>query len=446
MLDENLIVTSFPQRWRQQRRDPLNVLESIVEDTDPRSGTRVESVLDLAAVIVDRCFRAFDNQSILKDGPRFLDMFEASLGNAMDAETKLFHDFRANSLAAASYLRRNQVFRRFKPSEDGNSIDDGSGYQRKIGEAGQRAKLTEKEIDTRGSEAVEDLLDIEPETKLLAEIKDIRDELHVLRMVFDAQSQVLPGDISSFSHSSGTWSSLVSHSRALDEAFGDMKTTRLHSIKDIDPMDKQAERIYASVNHLLGLKQKHANAIEARFARKTADGTARQGNTVMVFTTVTVIFLPLSFIAAFFTINIIEFPHGGDVDKGMPLTYVSKFIFGIGLSIAIICVLMALYAEDLAWVSRQVSKRLWNSLSTKKESNGEEAIASVAAPNPFDRIVAAADIPVPVEASGYRQISANSLSAMASPLFDLMTHRSSRRPKHDTESGGMNGMNGKAAQ
>ena len=47
-------------------------------------------------------------------------------------------------------------------------------------------------------------------------------------------------------------------------------------LKDIDRMDKQAERIYHSITDLLDLKQKHANAFEARFARDQAAGTARQ--------------------------------------------------------------------------------------------------------------------------------------------------------------------------
>lgn len=89
-------------------------------------------------------------------------------------------------------------------------------------------------------------------------------------------------------------------------------------------MDSQAGRIYESIRDLLDLKQKHANAFEARYAREQATGTQRQGQTIMVFTigeyvlahqratrlltmiTVTVIFLPLSFVAAFFAIKYVR--------------------------------------------------------------------------------------------------------------------------------------------
>jgi hypothetical protein len=38
------------------------------------------------------------------------------------------------------------------------------------------------------------------------------------------------------------------------------------------------------LTHLLDLKQKHANAFEARFARDQAALTAHQGQTILVFT------------------------------------------------------------------------------------------------------------------------------------------------------------------
>lgn len=100
---------------------------------------------------------------------------------------------------------------------------------------------------------------------------------------------------------------------------------------------------------LLDLKQKHANAFEARFARDQAAGTVRQGRTIMVFTIVTVIFLPLSFIAAFFAINVESFPHNAQGQQEMSLTYVSEYTFGIGLAISIPLILLALSLDELSY-------------------------------------------------------------------------------------------------
>jgi hypothetical protein len=108
---------------------------------------------------------------------------------------------------------------------------------------------------------------------------------------------------------------------------------------------------------MLDLKQKHANAFEARFARDQAAGTARQSQTIMVFTIVTIVFLPLSFIAAFFAINVREFPRL-DGQSSLPLAYVSKYMFGIGFAVSIPLVVIALSLDDIGDMFRQL--RRWN--------------------------------------------------------------------------------------
>lgn len=45
------------------------------------------------------------------------------------------------------------------------------------------------------------------------------------------------------------------------------------------------------LNALIDLKQKFSNILEARWARNMAEETSRQGSTLMVFTTVTIVFV-----------------------------------------------------------------------------------------------------------------------------------------------------------
>lgn len=88
----------------------------------------------------------------------------------------------------------------------------------------------------------------------------------------------------------------------------------------------------------------------------------------MVFTIVTIVFLPMSFMAAFFAINIIEFPRdttsGGG--SGLHLGYVAKYMFGIGFGISIPLITLAFFMTNTEnwlkriqnWFGRQkVSKR-----------------------------------------------------------------------------------------
>jgi hypothetical protein len=78
-----------------------------------------------------------------------------------------------------------------------------------------------------------------------------------------------------------------------------------------------------------------------------------------VFTIVTIIFLPLSFIAAIFTINIQEFPHEvGGTEPSLPLGYVSKFMFGIGFAISIPLIAIAVSVDAIGDFFREVKHRV----------------------------------------------------------------------------------------
>lgn len=63
----------------------------------------------------------------------------------------------------------------------------------------------------------------------------------------------------------------------------------------------------------------------------------------MVFTIVTIIFLPMSFIAAFFAINLEDWGDGR-----LTINYVSKYMFGIGLAISGLFVAAAFLVDDIA--------------------------------------------------------------------------------------------------
>ncbi|KAK0722435.1 hypothetical protein B0T26DRAFT_643157 [Lasiosphaeria miniovina] len=85
--------------------------------------------------------------------------------------------------------------------------------------------------------------------------------------------------------------------------------------------------LYAEkLDNLLDLKQKHANAWEARFAREGSEETQRHGNIILVFTLVTIIFLPLSFISSFFALDIDVFPKNPEGDTTWPIGEVSGYL------------------------------------------------------------------------------------------------------------------------
>lgn len=78
----------------------------------------------------------------------------------------------------------------------------------------------------------------------------------------------------------------------------------------------------------------------------------------MVFTIVTIIFLPMSFIAAFFAIN---FKDWGD---RLTIGYVSKYMFGIGLAISFVFVASAFLVHDISDAWKTVVKGVKKYTST----------------------------------------------------------------------------------
>ncbi|KAF2637723.1 hypothetical protein P280DRAFT_95152 [Massarina eburnea CBS 473.64] len=368
VLGKDLIVTAFPQRWQQPKNDPLNVLDGIIEDINSKTREPVRSVYDLSMIITSRCSGVFDRHRMGDEEYQFLDMFESSIGDATEMETILFKEFNTASAQASAWLQHHRRPNRFSRHLEAEIRHIEHQSRQGTHSHDHQHALTDPPInenkfhdDSVGQAHtplfVDKLLDIGAETDLLAETKDIRDELNMICKVLEDQRSVLPDletsilDIYREEHKS---------QQDLKRRFRDqLKTIDIH-MKDIERMDKQAERIYKSITDLLDLKQKHANAFEARFARDQAAGTARQSQTIMVFTVVTIIFLPLSFIAAIFTINIREFPHATpeDPEPSLPFSFVSKYMFGIGFAISIPLIAVAVSVDTIGDFFREVRRRL----------------------------------------------------------------------------------------
>jgi ankyrin repeat protein/Mg2+ and Co2+ transporter CorA len=368
-LGKDLIVTAFPQRWQQPRNDPLNVLDGIIEDINSKTRDPVQNVYDLAMIITSRCSGIFDRHRIGDEDYQFLDMFESSIGDATEKETGLFRDFNDASRQASNWLHDHRRPNRFSRHLEAEGRQREHRNRRQIphrththtravtDQSKQEDDLNYNDDSSYDHSPlfVDELLDIGAETDLLAEVKDIHDELNMIVKVLGDQNIVHRSLETSVT---GIYKEEQKSQQALKLRFGDMSNMIDTHIRDLDRMKAQAERIYKSITDLLDLKQKHANAFEARFARDQAAGTARQSQTIMVFTIVTIIFLPLSFIASMFTINIQEYPHkpGGD-QPSLPITYVSKFMFAIGLSISIPAIAIALSFDAIGDFFREVRSR-----------------------------------------------------------------------------------------
>ncbi|KAI0000093.1 hypothetical protein F4779DRAFT_604959 [Xylariaceae sp. FL0662B] len=296
--DPDTVITCFPQRTGAVPSYLDDIRSCVLSD---EYGSTIRAVWDIGVRIISTCISIF-NQDHGEESLQFLKFFESAIGNSEEKISKLFHRF----LRYADKLHSLQ--------------EKYPGYQQR------RSKYLKK------------LLDIREEFKLFEDVQDILDEIKMVESVLDQQKEVFEKLVSGrFEH------------LGLDR----MKSagTLLWTVRDLknkfDVMNGHAVSVSSAVTSLLDLKQRQANLWEARSSREESEETTRQGNTLMVFTTVTIVFLPLSFMSSFFAISIAQFPRDETSDDvKWPLQYLCGLLFGI--SIAVIVPLL-LVAFNITW-------------------------------------------------------------------------------------------------
>jgi Mg2+ and Co2+ transporter CorA len=293
--------------------------------------------------------------------PSVLEMFSSSVGDVMNQEAILFSKFKYATFIAEEWVK---VFSNAKQDTEDAQNDLEKRYLDWTAEENDRRSAV-----TGEPKFIEDILNIGPEMALLEEVKDIRDELAILLQVLDDQ-QVVHKDLCA------NFGPLLSQDGGSHEAWRRWVLDEQRMLLDeqeaeITSMLKHVSNTYRSLANLLELKQKQANVIEARAARRLAVESARAGGTLMVFTVVTVIFLPLSFLAAFFTIVLEGLPY--NANSRLPLNFILKYVVGVGLGTALAFVLMAWHHHSaVRWYQSAVR---WSQGKAAKAKPPMEAVA-----------------------------------------------------------------------
>lgn len=102
ILDNDTILTCFPQRYGLSDKDPSGVHQSIRTRVKTRNNTdnQIRSIFDLALIILDECFSTFFNKTKTSDKrPQVMDMFAESIGRVVSFSCLLFF-----SAAAVNHL------------------------------------------------------------------------------------------------------------------------------------------------------------------------------------------------------------------------------------------------------------------------------------------------------------------------------------------------------
>ncbi|KAF7540573.1 hypothetical protein G7054_g1268 [Neopestalotiopsis clavispora] len=233
-----------------------NVVRNILYGESGSQFERATSAQSVLALILNVATGFFNEKSIDSSGPSSTkamksptDIFRESIRRVADAEAELFLEFQEN-------LRHRSK------------------------------STTKRDSDNRYHV-------ISKETELLAAIRDIRDELQILRSLAQDQEVVWK---QAFSNDARQYSGLSASCTP-----SDVKA-------DLDEMLSETDKIDDYIKSLLDLRQ-------AEFGRLQADDSARQANAIFIFTLMTIIFLPLSFLASLFALPVSIFPHdpAGDV-------------------------------------------------------------------------------------------------------------------------------------
>ncbi|KAL4985782.1 hypothetical protein BDW68DRAFT_189388 [Aspergillus falconensis] len=184
-------------------------------------------------------------------------------------------------------------------------------------------------LDTLRTTGNHDQLPTHREFHLLREIKDIIEELRMLLQVFDEQQEVL-----------SSMTKKLSLSPPVLDLHGTLVAEGVRYMRRIDVMQREAERTNHSINSLMELRQRHATLSEAQ-------ATGRQGNTIMVFTVVTILFLPASFMASFFALPVAQFARLPGDAENMDLAYIVRWLLVFTVPVAVLFISLAFYINKV---------------------------------------------------------------------------------------------------
>ncbi|KAI0127629.1 hypothetical protein BJ170DRAFT_381106 [Xylariales sp. AK1849] len=346
ILDAKTIITCFPKRYGANKHDSSGVHKSIRIRLGEGRFQQVKSVFDLALIIFEECSNTFFDRTRTSDKqPQVLDAFSEAIGNIMHRQTVGFE-------------------RLWRWTEEARKI-----YR------------------SRSERVVSDLhvplLDINPEGELEKEIKDIVEELGIMVYVNKEHRDVLKQFIIHVDHildPNGQFGVASAPGptfpRALDAHRTPMMTplvtplielpdplqmpediqaaataakerrdtykwfkvnadellTRVNDrIEQLEELERSAEATATSVKDLLDLKSQQAGVVQAWQSVQQSNEAIKQGRSIMVFTVVTIIFLPLSFMSSVFGMNAIDFSdeNGNTMHLHEQLTYMFAISAGV---------------------------------------------------------------------------------------------------------------------
>ncbi|KAI9685581.1 MAG: hypothetical protein M1822_004439 [Bathelium mastoideum] len=248
------------------------------------------SVFDLGLMILQECFDTiFDRTSTNDQRPQILDVFGESIGKVANKQViGLRHLWELTDSLTEAFRRNDDV------------------------EVRPKTLLP--------------LLNLQPESDLQREIQDIIGELEIIKYVTRQQREVVFKYITKARRilsqpDQYSKSALVTFNKRAAKLKSDVGIL----MTELNDLIEAADRAAESVDDLIGLKQQ-ASVVQAYQAIRQGDETVDQGKAIMLFTIMTIVFLPSSFITSLFGMNSLELTNAnGGPQPGSVLPQIASF-------------------------------------------------------------------------------------------------------------------------
>ncbi|KAM5363840.1 hypothetical protein ACJZ2D_011816 [Fusarium nematophilum] len=219
------------------------------------SASQPGSVADMSRLIVDYCVGAYERRPTPEGQVSSRQVFSNYMNQIGRKETTLFDDF---TLRTQSWQQQTESNGEEKPKKH-SSTDEAAPKPSPDDEIRNAIKKAER---------------------LYCDIKDVRDELNILKSAAQYQHIVQMG--------------------LSDMQTKDADLTAAYVVNDLKEVDIVADRIQSAVNTTLSLQQSEIANLQASLATE-------QGKILMVFTFNTLLFLPLSFLSSLFALDVASF-------------------------------------------------------------------------------------------------------------------------------------------
>ncbi|KAG4277272.1 hypothetical protein FPRO04_07569 [Fusarium proliferatum] len=334
-IDSHTLLSFFPKREGDAIEGPLyqqaDLRDSIFNEVNVDLTRQCENALDLAALAVLHAVTVLLDRSSHPDLEVFR-IFEEAISVLTEKLTSSLKTFRAEG------------FR-----------DKASAYE----PVENKARSIRARHKAEGRRAEEDNRD---NTSALLELRDIEDELLILVHLFERQSKVVSSMLSTYTRPE------------LRDRTANGRLFLSEAIKKVSEYTHQAQEMIQRVrstrndyDKLLQMVQRQAQVDEVRLSRLHADLASAQSRSVMIFTTFTVIFLPLTFFTGLFGMNTQEW--GGENNLSLKtigtISLPASFALVVFSLVAAFSTNARLLIKWLVHVYRHMMSWVWRTLSAE---------------------------------------------------------------------------------